>query len=153
MRNTLKPFLAYLPLLGTLFLGGCDKVKDTLGLSREAPDEFEVFSNPPLELPPDFTLTPPQPGMPRPQSKATQVLGNTQPKNSAAKPSQAETFFLKEVKAEERNEDIRDLLMEEQAVTPSPPQASFMSTLVQQTSQEDESIDPTQELRIKEGVS
>src|SRR5688500_9677896 len=35
-------------------------------LSRERPDEFAVQRQTPLVVPPDFALTPPQPGAPRP---------------------------------------------------------------------------------------
>ena len=53
--------------------------KKLLGLQKEAPDEFAVYSRAPLSLPPDFTLTPPAPGTERPQSidesaKAQQAL-------------------------------------------------------------------------------
>jgi hypothetical protein len=35
-------------------------------LGRERPDEFAVQRQAPLVIPPDFSLTPPQPGAPRP---------------------------------------------------------------------------------------
>ena len=34
-------------------------VQDSLGLRRSAPNEFRVVSNPPLSLPPEFSLRPP----------------------------------------------------------------------------------------------
>lgn len=43
-------------------LSGCGFLSD-----RGAPDEFQVVSRAPLEVPPDFNLRPPQPGSPRPQ--------------------------------------------------------------------------------------
>ena len=39
---------------------------------RDRPDEFAVSRQPPLVIPPDFGLTPPQPGQPRPQTGDTQ---------------------------------------------------------------------------------
>lgn len=39
---------------------------------RERPDEFAVSRQPPLVIPPDFTLTPPRPGDPRPQTGNSQ---------------------------------------------------------------------------------
>jgi hypothetical protein len=50
-----------------LALTGCEGVKEQLGLSKQAPDEFRVVARAPLTLPPDFTLRPPEPGLPRPQ--------------------------------------------------------------------------------------
>lgn len=40
-----------------------------LGLDRDAPDEFAVYSRAPLSLPPDYTLKPPAPGAERPQNE------------------------------------------------------------------------------------
>ncbi|MEP2987703.1 MAG: DUF3035 domain-containing protein [Parasphingorhabdus sp.] len=41
-------------------------------LNRERPDEFAVSRQPPLVIPPDFALTPPKPGQPRPQTGGVQ---------------------------------------------------------------------------------
>ena len=60
MKPSLKLCLLLLPLL----LNACDNggMRETLGLTRDAPDEFSVVSRPPLSLPPDFNLRPPKPG-------------------------------------------------------------------------------------------
>ena len=50
-----------------LVLSGCSGVKESLGLGKNAPDEFAVYSRAPLSLPPDFGLRPPKPGATRPQ--------------------------------------------------------------------------------------
>lgn len=57
--------MKHLILIGTLFaLTACasGEVRETLGLNRAAPDEFKVVSRPPLSVPPDFSLRPPEPG-------------------------------------------------------------------------------------------
>ena len=47
-------------LLSLLFTLSCNSaVKDKLGLTRNAPDEFKVISNPSLSVPPDFRLQKP----------------------------------------------------------------------------------------------
>lgn len=48
-------------------LAGCSDYKRTLGFTRDAPDEFTVTTRAPLAMPSSYELTPPQPGMPRPQ--------------------------------------------------------------------------------------
>jgi hypothetical protein len=48
---------------GAALLAGCGS---SGFLSRERPDEFVVQRQAPLVVPPDFALTPPQPGAPRP---------------------------------------------------------------------------------------
>ncbi len=48
--------------------GGCSNTtKEALGLTKRSPDEFEVVTNAPLSMPPDYNLRPPAPGSPRPQ--------------------------------------------------------------------------------------
>ncbi|MCH9011558.1 MAG: DUF3035 domain-containing protein [Proteobacteria bacterium] len=78
-----------------LALSACEGVRDQLGLNKQSPDEFRVISRAPLSLPPDFTLRPPEPGIPRPQEgTATQQARkvvfrleqpNTQPLNEQVK--------------------------------------------------------------------
>jgi hypothetical protein len=53
------------------FLAACSGTKEQLGISKKAPDEFAVVKHAPLAMPPDFSLTPPRPGAPRPQEQTT----------------------------------------------------------------------------------
>jgi hypothetical protein len=48
-------------LLGVTLLAACSgaEVKENLGLTRDAPDEFRVVSRPPLSVPKEFYLVPP----------------------------------------------------------------------------------------------
>jgi len=50
-----------------LATGGCSSLKETLGLTKQSPDEFKVISRAPVSMPPDYNLRPPTPGAPRPQ--------------------------------------------------------------------------------------
>jgi Protein of unknown function (DUF3035) len=61
---------AFVALTGTLALSGCTGFKQAVGLEPTMPDEFAVESNPPLTIPPDFDLRPPEPGAPRPQEES-----------------------------------------------------------------------------------
>ncbi len=60
---------AGLALLASLAIAGCsgDDLSRTIGLTRDAPDEFTVTTRAPLSMPPDFALRPPRPGASRPQ--------------------------------------------------------------------------------------
>ncbi len=60
MRN-LRTFLAL--AAGGVMLAACGS---SGLLNRDRPDEFAVQRQAPLVVPPDFTLTPPAPGAPRP---------------------------------------------------------------------------------------
>lgn len=62
-----------------LSLTACASVKQGIGLTKVVPDEFLTVSSAPLSVPPEYGLTPPSPGQPRPQelapeSAARQIL-------------------------------------------------------------------------------
>src|SRR4051812_28306850 len=61
-------------LAGALGLAACsgDELTRTFGLTRDAPDEFQVTTRAPLSMPPDFSLRPPRPGASRPQELTQQ---------------------------------------------------------------------------------
>ena len=83
MRNTTKILL----IAGTsAMLAACGSGGGILG--RERPDEMAVSRQAPLVVPPDFNLTPPAPGAPRPSEgsaseQALEVLfGGPAPRSS-----------------------------------------------------------------------
>ena len=72
---------ATLAVVATAFVGlsACSTVKSSMGLNKVVPDEFVTVATAPLSLPPEYGLTPPSPGQPRPQelapdSAARQIL-------------------------------------------------------------------------------
>lgn len=56
-------------LLSCAMLAACsgDELSRNFGLTRDAPDEFQVTTRAPLSMPPDFNLRAPRPGATRPQ--------------------------------------------------------------------------------------
>ena len=55
----MKFFLIF--FLGILiFLSSCSSVRKSAGVTRKNLDEFKVVENPPLVIPPDFKLLPPE---------------------------------------------------------------------------------------------
>src|SRR5215470_12078774 len=55
-------------------LSGCTFLSDAFGFGKHPPDEFQVVTHPPLEMPPNDDLAPPQPGAPRPQEESAPQL-------------------------------------------------------------------------------
>ena len=47
-------------IIASLFLSSCAKVRKSAGVTRKSLDEFQIVENPPLVLPPDFNLLPPE---------------------------------------------------------------------------------------------
>jgi Protein of unknown function (DUF3035) len=67
-----NPLAGLAILTAALVLAGCgNSFRESLGLTRTAPDEFQVIAHAPLSMPPDINLKPPAPGAPRPQEPAT----------------------------------------------------------------------------------
>jgi len=76
IRNT---FTVALLATTALSLTACASVKQSIGLTKVVPDEFVTVASAPLAVPPEYGLTPPSPGQPRPQelapeSAARQIL-------------------------------------------------------------------------------
>jgi hypothetical protein len=85
-----KLILATATLASALALAGCGGKSGAGGVfARQRPDEFAVSRQAPLVIPPDFALTPPKPGAPRPQeadssTQALQALFGGRAQRSAA---------------------------------------------------------------------
>ncbi len=105
-------------------LTGCDTIRRTLGVDKSPPDEFQVYSRAPLEVPPDFGLRPPRPGATRPQDlapvqQARQTVfraGDSQAAVGAAAPSgrsAAEMALLRGAGATATDPNIRQVVNEE----------------------------------------
>jgi len=60
-----------LTIIALTALSGCESAKKAFGGKKTPPDEFVVYTRPPLSQPPDFGLRPPTPGIARPKSKST----------------------------------------------------------------------------------
>ena len=53
-------YLCLILIIASLFLSSCSTVRKSAGVTRKSLDEFEVVENPPLVIPPDFNLLPPE---------------------------------------------------------------------------------------------
>ena len=62
MRVRSSLLLVAVLAVATLPLGGCDSFNRAIGKTRVIPDEFQVVSNAPLAIPPDYALRPPRVG-------------------------------------------------------------------------------------------
>lgn len=97
-------------------------VKKSLGLERNAPDEFAVMNRAPLTMPPNFNLMPPTPGAKSPQEALAAndaqdlVLGDqaasTNPGNSAG-----QAALLSQAGANKNNAAVRQELAKPQTST------------------------------------
>ena len=104
-------------------LSACSGVKKQLGLTKQSPDEFKVVARAPLTLPPDFSLRPPEPGIPRPQEGTTSqqaknavfrlkqpAAGTLEPNIESDDRSLGEMSLLKAAGAGQSDPNIRRIL-------------------------------------------
>jgi len=98
----------------TLFgLSACNSgVRQALGVEKTVPDEFRVVTIAPLSVPPEYNLTPPRPGEPRPedmfqdQQAQRALFGNL----SVSDASDAEILFAARAGAADANPNIRAVI-------------------------------------------
>jgi len=160
----MKKFISTIALLAaSVSLAACEKTREQFDFSKKPPDEFAVVKRAPLEMPPDYSLSAPKPGAPRPQEAAMDkvareaILGEDARKEIAreAGVTQGEAVLLQKTGALNASPAIRskvdaetaELIKEEtpgivtlqKMVGKNPPEPSF------------EEVDPVAEAnRIKE---
>ena len=114
-------------LIALLVLSACEETKRALGQTKEAPDEFAVYRRPPLSLPPDYNLRPPNSGNQRPQvmsqsNRAREALGIAGKLSDSSKLinsqdlvnlSRGERAVLSLTGANQANSEIRQLVKKE----------------------------------------
>lgn len=59
MKAIIKIFFINILFINFVLLYGCGGVKEKIGLIKKIPDEFQVYKNKPLSVPPNFELRPP----------------------------------------------------------------------------------------------
>jgi hypothetical protein len=171
MRNRLSErtprLLAALVAAGGLLLGlsACEGIKQSLGLTKSAPDEFAVAPNLPLTVPPDFQLRPPggaSPGnqeVPVRQKAAADVFGD-QPSSGAEGTTEAgfgqgESAILRAAGAENVEPDIRDTVDREFSIYAKTDQG-FLEDLIfwREAEPPGEPLDPEAEAkRLRENAA
>ena len=58
--NRLTTYHLLIILFTHFFIYSCSGVRESAGVNRKSPDEFQVIENPPLVIPPNFNLLPPE---------------------------------------------------------------------------------------------
>ena len=109
-----------------LTVSGCETARKMVSNQKSAPDEFVVYKQPPLSLPPEYGLRPPEPGADRPQRVSpaddarTAILGKsraeaqqTQQQTGASRGLQA---LITRTGADKTEPDIRRIVNRESSV-------------------------------------
>lgn len=92
-----------------LILSGCASASRTLGITKDAPNEFNILTNAPLIVPPEYNLRPPSPGESNLDDNYSEraareaLLGNVDP----AEPSEGELVLLSRAGVGRADQEIR----------------------------------------------
>lgn len=98
----------------TLSLSACSKTQEQFDFSKKAPDEFAVITRAPLEMPSDYTLPPPRPGMERRQESSPETQAKTALFGDDIAQEQistsSENILLQKSGAQQIDPNIRDII-------------------------------------------
>ena len=100
--------LALTALLGS-GLAGCSTASKALGLTKEAPNEFNILTKAPLVVPPEYNLRPPRAGESSAEDNYTQkaardaLIGNV----DDAEPTRGEIVLMTKANVGRADEEIR----------------------------------------------
>lgn len=104
----------YLVLLLPFVVASCQgDVRDNLGLTREAPDEFAVERRPSLEVPPQFKLLPPSEGGSDIYISNTRETAKTAIFGETSVDAASSSGFLDRFGVQKADPEIRNALKEE----------------------------------------
>jgi len=108
-----------------VMLSGCESARKVFGNKKTPPDEFVVYKRPPLSLPPEYGLRPPEPGATRPQRISptdlarAAVVGQRDPAQSRTRQTQGSAglqALLRDTGGLTANPGIRDTIDQETSI-------------------------------------
>lgn len=103
-----KPIALVAILSVAAVASGCSSVQRSMGIGRNAPDEFRVVTSAPLSLPPEYSLRPPRPGEPRPQETSAEARSSVFGQDAGAQSSPGERALVNAAGAAAVDPTIRD---------------------------------------------
>jgi len=163
-----RRYLSIMLCLPLFACGNADSFRDTLGLNRKGPDEFQVFSRPPLTVPPDYNLPVPKNGAeyavgapadeqahsivagkpPVPAAASTHSAATAVPEvSSAPLPNNADSQFLSNAGAEKADKNIRQTITSDNNNGVAPKSSTYLIS----PNNTDPLVDPAKEAqRLKQ---
>ena len=106
-------------IVSTLFLASCNSVRESAGVNRKVIDEYAVIENPPLVIPPNFDLLPPEQMESKDLEDANSELakeilfGLEDSESQLIQENSLMSQIIKETEADEVDNKIRDSINQE----------------------------------------
>jgi len=116
MRFLKKIFFINILFFSFVIINGCSGVKEKIGLIKKAPDEFQVYENKPLTLPPNFDLRPPVDGNIENQEESSEKLIFSEDNEKDESLSLSDEILLISVGEKDSDKNIRKIINEENSI-------------------------------------
>ena len=116
MRFLKKIFFINILFFSFVIIHGCSGVKEKIGLIKKAPDEFQVYENKPLSLPPNFDLRPPVDGNIKNQEESSEKLIFSEDNEQDESLSLSDEILLISVGEKDSDKNIRKIINEENSI-------------------------------------
>jgi len=113
MRALIKIY--FIPIAIIFLLYGCGGVKEKIGMIKKAPDEFQVYENKPLSVPPNFELRPPSEGAIGSEDGNKNILFSDKDETDE-KLTLSDEILLIEVGEKETKANIRKIINDENSI-------------------------------------
>ena len=115
-KINIKFYLKFILFIKLLFLFGCTGVKEKIGIINKSPDEFQVFEQKPLDVPPNFELRPPIDGdKVITDSKDENIIFNEEVNTNESLTIEDEVLLIS-IGDKDSDTDIREVINDENSI-------------------------------------
>ena len=115
-KINIKFYLKFILFIKLLFLFSCTGVKEKIGIINKSPDEFQVFEQKPLDVPPNFELRPPIDGdKVITDSKDENIIFNEEVNTNESLTIEDEVLLIS-IGDKDSDTDIREVINDENSI-------------------------------------
>ena len=148
-KINIKFYLKFILFIKLLFLFGCTGVKEKIGIINKSPDEFQVYEQKPLDVPPNFELRPPIDGdkVVR-DSKDEDIIFNEEVNINESLTIEDEVLLIS-IGDKDSDKDIREVINDENSIReiekPLLDKILDFDPILEVTKEENNELDPNAE--------
>ena len=148
-KINIKFYLKFILFIKLLFLFGCTGVKEKIGIINKSPDEFQVYEQKPLDVPPNFELRPPIDGdkVVR-DSKDEDIIFNEEVNINESLTIEEEVLLIS-IGDKDSDKDIREVINDENSIReiekPLLDKILDFDPILEVTKEENNELDPNAE--------
>jgi len=148
-KINIKFYLKFILFIKLLFLLGCTGVKEKIGIINKSPDEFQVYEQKPLDVPPNFELRPPIDGdkVVR-DSKDEDIIFNEEVNINESLTIEDEVLLIS-IGDKDSDKDIREVINDENSIReiekPLLDKILDFDPILEVTKEENNELDPNAE--------